>query len=136
MRFLGEPLDVDVAVVNLAAVGLKLDLLHGEDWETAVPVVLQGHAVHDENAVEADGHAVAFHADEEGVPPRLHTQRGSIRNVGWNLFAYALGSVYNYSNASFCPVASVEVAVADGLGDVVALDFLRAFKVGDGAGDL
>jgi len=37
---------------------------------------------------------------------------------------------------SFCPVASVQVAVADGLGDVHGLYVLAAVEVGDGAGDL
>ena len=33
------------------------------------------------------------------------------------------------------PVASVEVAVVDGFGDVVGLNLLASFKVGDGAGN-
>ena len=38
--------------------------------------------------------------------------------------------------SSLCPVASIEVAIADGFGDVNGLHFLRTFKVGNGAGDL
>ena len=41
-----------------------------------------------------------------------------------------------YLQPTFCPVTAVEVAIADGLGDVVGLDALAAFEVGDGAGDL
>ena len=37
---------------------------------------------------------------------------------------------------SFCPVTTVEIAVADGLGNVHGLDLFRASKVGNGAGDL
>ena len=40
-----------------------------------------------------------------------------------------------FSDSSLCPIATVELAVADGLGDVVRLHFLGVFKVGDGAGD-
>ena len=36
-------------------------------------------------------------------------------------------------NPPFCPVAAVKVAVADGLGDMVALHTLRVVEVGDGA---
>ncbi len=35
-----------------------------------------------------------------------------------------------------CPVASIEVPVPYGFGDVLTLNLLAAFKVGDGAGDL
>ena len=34
---------------------------------------------------------------------------------------------------TFCPVAAVEATVADGFGNVVALDFFAAFQVGNGA---
>ena len=40
------------------------------------------------------------------------------------------------SYPSLRPVASVEVAVVDGFGDVVGLNLLASFKVGDGAGNL
>ena len=36
-------------------------------------------------------------------------------------------------SSSFCPVVSVEVAVADGFCDVVALYLLRTFEVGNGS---
>ena len=36
----------------------------------------------------------------------------------------------------FSPVATVEVSVADGFGDVDRLHFLRTGEVGDGAGNL
>ena len=37
--------------------------------------------------------------------------------------------------ASLCPVATVKASVADGFGDMVALHFLRIFKVGNGTGN-
>ena len=63
-----EATDVDVAVVDFAAVGLEFDLLHREDGAGTVPVVLERDVVNDEDAVEAHGDAVALHADVEGVP--------------------------------------------------------------------
>ena len=43
--------------------------------------------------------------------------------------------VISSSHPPLCPVASVEVAIVDGFGDVVGLNLLASFKVGDGAGN-
>ena len=39
-------------------------------------------------------------------------------------------------NSSLCPAAAVEVAVADGFGEVFGLDVFAAIEVGYGAGNL
>ena len=44
--------------------------------------------------------------------------------------------VISSSYPSLRSVASVEVAIVDGFGDVVGLNLLASFKVGDGAGNL
>ena len=36
--------------------------------------------------------------------------------------------------SSFCPVSSIQIAIANGFCDVVALNFLAGFEVGNGAG--
>ena len=38
--------------------------------------------------------------------------------------------------SSLCPIASVQASIADGFGDVLGLDGLGTFQVGNGAGDL
>ena len=37
--------------------------------------------------------------------------------------------------SSLSPIAPIQIAVADGFGDVVTLHLLAAFKVSDGAGN-
>ena len=37
---------------------------------------------------------------------------------------------------SFCPIAAVKAAVADGFGDMLALDFLGLIQIGNRAGHL
>lgn len=48
--------------------GLQLNLVDGEDGTGTVPIVLEDDIVDDEDAIEAYGDAVAYHADVEGVP--------------------------------------------------------------------
>ena len=40
------------------------------------------------------------------------------------------------SNASLCPVASIQITIPDGFGDMDGLYLLRAGEVGNGAGHL
>ena len=64
-----------------------------------------------------------------------------------NLFSFVvlisntLGQIFHYLNylyqyLSFCPAAAVEVAVADGFGEMFGLDVFTAVEVGYGADDL
>ena len=59
---------INIAVIDLAAVCLKLYLIDRGDWQTAVPEIFHDDVICNQFAVEIYGNAVAYHTDEEGIP--------------------------------------------------------------------